>query len=122
MLLRDNNSMLIEDALKNATDEQIKSEWARRTQAMRRTRSGGRKSRDAPVEVEVPMASLKEQLQASIDLIKKQGSEPIQHVVAEVPMCRFSWWEDGEQYECLMDKGHKSVKHGQAGMVQRVEQ
>ncbi len=35
--------MLIEDALKQATDAQIKSEWARRTQAMRKTRNGGRR-------------------------------------------------------------------------------
>ena len=35
--------MLIEDALREATDAQIKSEWARRTQAMRKTRGGGRK-------------------------------------------------------------------------------
>lgn len=35
--------MLIEEALRNATDEQIKSEWARRTQAMRKIRGGGRK-------------------------------------------------------------------------------
>lgn len=36
--------MLIEDALKQATDAQIKSEWARRTQAMRKTKNGGRRS------------------------------------------------------------------------------
>lgn len=38
--------MLIDDALRQATDDQIKSEWARRTQAMRKTRSGGRKPKD----------------------------------------------------------------------------
>lgn len=36
--------MLIEDTLKQATDAQIKSEWARRTQAMRKTKGGGRRS------------------------------------------------------------------------------
>jgi len=40
--------MLIEDALREATDEQIKSEWARRTQAMRKTRGGGRKPKPNP--------------------------------------------------------------------------
>jgi hypothetical protein len=34
----------VEDALREATDAQIKSEWARRTQAMRKTRGGGRRS------------------------------------------------------------------------------
>lgn len=46
------NYMLIEDALKQATDAQVKSEWARRTQAMRKSRGGGRKPipRDAIAE------------------------------------------------------------------------
>lgn len=38
--------MLIEEALRQATDSQIKSEWARRTQAMRKSRGGGRKPKD----------------------------------------------------------------------------
>jgi hypothetical protein len=41
--------------------------------------------------------------------------------VYEIPICGFKWWEDGEQYECLMDKGHKITKHGQRGMVRRVD-
>jgi hypothetical protein len=32
----------ISRALSEATDEQIKSEWAKRTQAMRKTKTGGR--------------------------------------------------------------------------------
>lgn len=40
---------------------------------------------------------------------------------SEVPICGKDWWEDGEQYECLMDKGHKNLKHGQSGMVRRLE-
>ena len=43
-------------------------------------------------------------------------------VSAEIPICRFQWWEDGTAYECLMDKGHKSMKHGQRGMVRRVDE
>jgi len=42
----------------------------------------------------------------------------------EVPICGKTWWEDGEQYECLMDAGHReglSGKHGLRGMVQRLE-
>jgi len=40
----------------------------------------------------------------------------------EIPICGKTWWEDGEKYECLMDKGHKNLKHGQAGMVRRLDQ
>lgn len=36
------NSDLISRALSEATTEQIKSEWAKRTQAMRKTKTGGR--------------------------------------------------------------------------------
>lgn len=36
---------------------------------------------------------------------------------AEVPVCGKRWWEDGTEYECLMDKGHKEQKHGLRGMV-----
>lgn len=35
----------------------------------------------------------------------------------EVPICGKTWWEDGEHYECLMDKGHRESKHGMRGMV-----
>jgi hypothetical protein len=40
----------------------------------------------------------------------------------EIPICGKKWWEDGEQYECLMDAGHKSLKCGQKEMVRRIEQ
>lgn len=33
--------LTIQRALREATDEQIKSEWARRTSAMRKTKTGG---------------------------------------------------------------------------------
>jgi rubredoxin len=39
----------------------------------------------------------------------------------EIPICGKRWWEDGTQYECLMDKGHREQKHGLRGMVQRLE-
>lgn len=41
---------------------------------------------------------------------------------AEIPICGKTWWEDGEQYECLMEAGHKESKHGMRGMVRRLEQ
>jgi hypothetical protein len=44
--------------------------------------------------------------------------------VVDVPICAKTWWEDGEQYECLMDKGHREAllgKHGLRGMVQRID-
>lgn len=40
---------------------------------------------------------------------------------AEIPICGKTWWEDGTQYECFMDKGHKEQKHGLRGMVSRLE-
>jgi hypothetical protein len=43
--------------------------------------------------------------------------------VYEIPICGFRWWEDGEQFECLMDKGHSvPTKHGRNGMVRRVDE
>ena len=45
-----------------------------------------------------------------------QNREP-----AEIPICGKTWWEDGEQYECLMDKGHRELKHGMRGMVRRLD-
>lgn len=58
-------------------------------------------------------ASLKEE-----PLVPLHTASPV--TADEVPMCLFAWWEDGEQYECLMDKGHRSTKHGQRGMVRHV--
>ena len=40
----------------------------------------------------------------------------------EIPICGIQWWEDGEHYECLMDKGHKSPKHGQHGAVSKIDE
>lgn len=39
----------------------------------------------------------------------------------EIPICGKAWWEDGEQYECLMDAGHREAKHGMRGMVRRLD-
>jgi hypothetical protein len=41
--------------------------------------------------------------------------------LAEVPICGKTWWEDGEHYECLMDRGHRNPKHGIGGMVRRLD-
>lgn len=37
------------------------------------------------------------------------------------PICGKTWWEDGEHYECMMDKGHREQKHGLRGMVRVLE-
>ena len=39
----------------------------------------------------------------------------------ETPICGKTWWENGEQYECLMDKGHREQKHGLRGAVRRLD-
>jgi hypothetical protein len=39
----------------------------------------------------------------------------------EIPICGKTWWEDGQQYECLMDAGHREQKHGMRGMVRRLD-
>lgn len=41
--------------------------------------------------------------------------------IGDIIICGKRWWEDGTQYECLMDKGHRDHKHGLRGMVQRLE-
>lgn len=38
----------------------------------------------------------------------------------ERQQCDIKWWEEGEQYQCLMDKCHKNPKHGQFGMVRNI--
>lgn len=43
------------------------------------------------------------------------GDDP--GLTTEIPICGKTWWEDGNHYECLMDKGHKEQKHGLRGMV-----
>lgn len=48
------------------------------------------------------------------------ASIPAAVPVAEIPLCNVSWWEDGNQYQCLMDRGHKSPKHGMHGMVRNI--
>lgn len=45
------------------------------------------------------------------------GGHTLIDELKEIPICGKTWWEDGEQYECLMDKGHKELKHGMRGMV-----
>ncbi len=35
--------------------------------------------------------------------------------------CGYKWWEDGVYLECLMSAGHKSPKHGQAGMFRKLD-
>jgi hypothetical protein len=40
----------------------------------------------------------------------------------EIPICGRIWWEEGDHWECLMDAGHKSPKHGQNGMVRRIDE
>jgi uncharacterized protein with PIN domain len=39
----------------------------------------------------------------------------------EIPVCGKTWWEDGEHYECLMEKGHREQKHGLRGMSRTLE-
>ena len=41
--------------------------------------------------------------------------------IVEIPICGKTWWEEGEHYECLMDKGHRNPKHGIGGMVRRLD-
>jgi hypothetical protein len=41
--------------------------------------------------------------------------------LSEITICGKTWWEDGEHYECLMDKGHREQKHGLRGMVRRLD-
>lgn len=48
-----------------------------------------------------------------------EGVEP--RIANEIPICGKQWWEDGNHYECLMDKGHKEPKHGLGGVVMVVE-
>lgn len=49
------------------------------------------------------------------------SNAPIDVEKAEISICAKNWWEDGEHYECLMDKGHKEQKHGMRGMFRRLE-
>lgn len=47
--------------------------------------------------------------------LSKSDVDPM--IPDEVPICGKTWWEDGEEYECLMDAGHREQKHGLRGMV-----
>lgn len=60
-----------------------------------------------------------ERLRQTIALIESSPVEAVSPI--EIPICGKRWWEDGTQYECLMDKGHRDQKHGLRGMVQRIE-
>lgn len=71
-------------------------------------------------------------MQALRDICAGQGSQVVASSAAnhpymgiergsvEIAICGKTWWEEGEQYECLMDKGHKESKHGMRGMFRSV--
>lgn len=44
------------------------------------------------------------------------GDDPI----IEVEFCGQTWWDGGEQYECLMAAGHREA-HGLRGMVRKLD-
>jgi len=56
-----------------------------------------------------------------VGTIAPELTEAGRAMATEIPICGKRWWEDGTQYECLMDKGHREQKHGLRGMVQRME-
>lgn len=45
----------------------------------------------------------------------------LHRVASEIPICGHTWWENGEQWGCLMDSGHKESKHGMRGMVRKLD-
>jgi hypothetical protein len=51
------------------------------------------------------------------------GMEQVRGKIAqvEIPICHKDWWEDGEHFECLMDAGHREIKHGLHGMVRNLD-
>lgn len=57
---------------------------------------------------------------ASLDKDKVELPKPASLVPGEIPICGKTWWEEGENYECLMDKWHKNIKCGQRGMVRNI--
>jgi hypothetical protein len=67
-----------------------------------------------------PRQDLLAKLRASVAAIESKPHAPEPEI--EIPLCHKTWWEDGEQYECLMDKGHKNPKHGQFGKVINITQ
>lgn len=57
---------------------------------------------------------------ASLDTAKVELPKPASLISGEIPICGKTWWEEGENYECLMDKWHKNIKCGQRGMVRNI--
>lgn len=69
-----------------------------------------------------PDHASKPDMQALRDICAGKNPEPFKSMaISEIPICSKTWWEDGEQYECLMDKGHKEQKHGLRGMVRKLD-
>lgn len=54
---------------------------------------------------------------AGVGVHERMEQVPTTTVSAEIPICGIEWWEESEHWRCLMDKGHKSFKHGMHGMV-----
>lgn len=53
------------------------------------------------------------------------GSQLEQHepeILPPLSVCGKTWWEDGEQYECLMESGHRNPKHGQGGLSRKIDE
>lgn len=69
-----------------------------------------------------PAPPTKPDIQALRDICAGKIAVTEHEPQAEIPMCMKTWWEDGELYECLMDKGHKELKHGQRTMVRKIDQ
>lgn len=68
------------------------------------------------------MQSLRDICAGSSKQLQNFHDEELLHGI-EIPICGFKWWEEGEQYECLMDAGHSiPLKHGRNGMVRKVDE
>lgn len=63
--------------------------------------------------LDIPGVFLGSQL-GNLPAIEDDEPEPAREV------CSHPWWEDGARYECLMDKGHKSPKHGLHGKARNI--
>ena len=71
-----------------------------------------------------PAPASRPSLQELRQTIAKIEASPVVGIPAdwsEVDICGKTWWEDGEQFECLMDKGHREAKHGLRGMFRKLE-
>lgn len=53
---------------------------------------------------------------------RQLGPPTESEVYSEIPICSKRWWEDGVHYECLMDSGHRELKHGMRGMVRALDE